>query len=273
MDWAALEAKTLRLKRNIFRQAEAAGGGYVAQGLSSAEVVAALFFRVLRLNPRQPDWPERDRFVLSVGHYAITVYAALAELGFFEASLLDTYSADGSRLEMIATEFAPGIEVGGGSLGQGLSQAVGMALSARRRGASWRTYALLSDGELEEGQTWEAAMVASHYELDNLCVIVDVNRVQADGYIDEVTGVEPVAPKWSAFGWEVREIDGNDLRQVLPALEARPPGRPYVVLASTRMGNGVSFLEDRPDVHYVRWSPADTARALEELEEGKRAAR
>ncbi|MCL6443110.1 MAG: transketolase [Alicyclobacillus sp.] len=257
----------LDMKKSVFRMAEAAGGGYVGQGLCAAEVVATLFFRVLRLDPANVEWEDRDRFILSVGHYAIAVYAAMERLGYFPSALLDTYSADGGALEMIATEATPGIEVGGGSLGQGLSQAIGLALSARLRKKPWRVYVLMSDGELEEGQTWEAAMLAAHYRLSNLTVIVDVNDVQADGFLADVTAVHPIPEKWAAFGWRTLEIDGNDLNQVERALliDSTGDGRPTVIIARTKIGNGVSFLEGRPDIHYIRWNKEQTERAMQEI--------
>ena len=232
----------LEIKRGVFRQAEASGGGYLGQGLGIAEIAAALYFHQLRVDPARPDWPDRDRFVLSPGHYTLAFYAALALRGFFPASLLDTSSADGSPLELISTESTPGIEVGGGSLGQGLSQGVGMALAARRRGAAWRTYVLTSDGELEEGQTWEAAMVAGHFHLENLTAFVDVNGMQVDGRVTSVATVEPVAEKWAAFGWHVSEIDGNDLSAVLYALEAGVPTKTHVLNLLHRL------VDERPPV-------------------------
>ncbi|WP_165452199.1 transketolase [Paenibacillus thalictri] len=263
-----LDELLLNLKKNVFRMAEAAGGGYVSQGLCAAEMVAALFYRVLRLDPNHPEWPDRDRFLLSVGHYAIGVYAAMAELGFFPPEKLDTYSMDGSELEMIGSEITPGVEITGGSLGQGLSQGIGLALGAKLRNQPWRVYVLMSDGELEEGQTWEAAMVAKHHKLDQLTVIVDVNDMQADGRIGDVTGILPIAEKWQAFGWNVIEMNGNDIDSVLKALQnsAVVKDLPTVIIANTIMGNGVSFLADRTDVHYVKWSHEQTQLAIADLE-------
>ncbi|WP_167859471.1 transketolase [Paenibacillus cymbidii] len=262
-----LEELVKELKRSVVRMTEAAGGGYIAQGFCSAEVMATLFYRVLRLDPHDSDWADRDRFLLSVGHYAIAVYAAMEKLGFFDKAMLDTYSADGSVIEMIGSEMTPGIEITGGSLAQGLSQGVGLAIAAKLRGHVWRTVVYMSDGELEEGQTWEAAMVAGHHKLDNLLVVVDVNGVQADGRIEDVTGILPIAEKWQAFGWRVLEIDGNDLQVVLESLTGgfAPDGRPTIVVANTIMGNGVSSLHGKPDVHYVRWTPEQSADALREI--------
>jgi len=266
-----IETLVSELKRRVVRMAAAAGGGYVAQGLGSAEMVATLFYRTLRLKPDEPEWPLRDRFLLSVGHYAIGVYAALSRLGFFTDDELDTYSADGSLIEMIGSERTPGFEMTGGSLAQGLSQGVGLALAAKLRGHAWRTVVYMSDGELEEGQTWEAAMVAKHHKLDNLLAIVDVNGMQADGNIDHVTGVLPIAEKWQAFGWQVIEIDGNHLQAVDRALDEafRSAGRPTIIVAHTIPGSGVSELQGKTDVHYVRWTKEQSDAACRELAEGR----
>ncbi|MBM7568360.1 transketolase [Paenibacillus sacheonensis] len=258
------------LKKTVVRMTEAAGGGYIAQGLGSAEMIAHLFYRVLRLDPAEPEWALRDRFLLSVGHYAIGVYAAMARLGYFPDELLNTYSADGSVIEMIGSETTPGFEITGGSLAQGLSQGVGLALAAKLRQHPWRTVVYMSDGELEEGQTWEAAMVAKHHGLDNLLAIVDVNGMQADGRIQEVTGILPIAEKWRAFGWDVAEIDGNDPAAVEQALgEAfRKEDKPMIIVAHTVPGNGVSELHGKHDVHYVRWTKEQSETALRELDFG-----
>lgn len=262
-----LDELILEMKRAVIRMTEAAGGGYLAQGLGSAEVIAALFYRTLRLDPEHPEWDNRDRFLLSVGHYAMAVYAALARLGYFEERLLDSYSADGSMLEMIGSERTPGFEITGGSLSQGLSQGVGLAMAAKLRNYPWRTIVYMSDGELEEGQTWEAAMVAAHHQLDNVLAIVDVNGMQADGRIEEVTGLLPIADKWHAFGWQVTEIDGNNIEEVMHALRHAVPahGKPTIIVAHTVMGNGVSSLHGKPDVHYVKWSREQSEQAWAEL--------
>lgn len=262
-----LDELVLDMKRSVIRMTEAAGGGYISQGLCSAEVIAVIFYRLLRLDPANPGWKERDRFLLSVGHYAIAVYAAMEKLGFFNAEMLDTYSADGSAMEMIGSEITPGFEITGGSLAQGLSQGVGLAIAAKLRNHPWRTIVYMSDGELEEGQTWEAAMVAKHHKLDNLLAIVDVNGVQADGRIEDVTGILPIAEKWQAFGWNVLEIDGNNLDIVMRTLQNCfiPHGKPTIIVANTIMGNGVSRLHGKPDVHYVKWANENTIQALAEL--------
>jgi transketolase len=205
--------------------------------------------------------------LLSVGHYAIAVYAAMEKLGYFDKALLDTYSTDGSVIEMIGSELTPGFEITGGSLAQGLSQGVGLAIAAKLRNHPWRTVVFMSDGELEEGQTWEAAMVAKHHKLDNLLAIVDVNGMQADGRIEDVTGILPIAEKWQAFGWNVIEIDGNHLDAVITAVEDcfKPNGKPTMIVSNTVMGNGVSQLHGKLDVHYVKWSPEQSIQALSEI--------
>jgi transketolase len=259
------------LKRSVIRMTEAAGGGYISQGLGSAEMMAAIFYRILRLDPGNPEWENRDRFLLSVGHYAISVYAAMMKLGFFEESLLDTYSADGSIIEMIGSEITPGFEITGGSLSQGLSQGVGLAIAAKLRKHPWKTIVFMSDGELEEGQTWEAAMVAKHHKLDNLLAIVDVNGMQADGKIGDVAGILPIAEKWEAFGWNVIEIDGNDIDAVMHTLEQAIPanGKPTIIVSHTIVGNGVSLLHGKHDVHYVKWSKEQSVIAYADLTKGK----
>jgi transketolase len=261
-----LEKLVIDLKKTVIHMADSAGGGYIGQGLGSAEMVAALFFRVLRLDPQNPKNPDRDRFLLSTGHYAIAVYAAMAKLGIIDAQLLDYYSADGTTLEMIGSEVTPGLEIGGGSLGQGLSRGVGHALAAKLRKYPWRTYVYMSDGELQEGQVWEAAMTAAHFQLDHLLVIIDFNGMQVEGGTHQITNMARMRERWEAFGWNVREINGNDLSEVLDALENSPvAGKPTVIIAHTVIGNGISFLQGREDIHYLKWSREDTAKAMAEL--------
>jgi transketolase len=262
-----LEDLLLDYKKYIFQMSEAAGSGYIAQGLCSAEMMAGLFFRTLRLDPQNFENPDRDRFLLSVGHYAISVYAAMVKLGCYSEDLLDTYSFDDSIFEMIATETTPGIEISGGALGQGLSRGVGVALAGKLKNASWKTYVYMSDGEMQEGQVWEAAMVAGNHKLDNLITIVDVNGMQVDGRIEDVSNIEPLADKWKSFGWNVVVIDGNNLNEVLTSLEMvqQPNGKPSLIIANTVMGNGISFLHGKTDVHYVKWNKELSSKALSEL--------
>ncbi len=268
-DVATLRRRAQAIRRDVLEMSSAAGGGYVGQGLESAELLAALYFREARLDPRNLDWEERDRIILSASHYGIAVYAILAELGVFSREHLATYCADDSDLEMIAEERTPGIEITGGSLSQGLSVGIGMALHAKRRGRSWRVYVYESDGPLAEGQFWEAALVAARFQLDNLCLIVDANGHQVDGRTADVLDTEPLAQKLSAFGWNALEIPGHDLDRIVAAFDAAraTKDRPTVVIARTKMGKGVSFLEARADCHYVRWQPGEAERALAEIGE------
>src|SRR5258708_4716524 len=215
-----LEACARRLRLHVLRMAEVVGQGYVGQGLDIADLLAVLYFHEMRYDPKRLDWPDRDRFVLSIGHYSIGLYAALAEAGVFPLEELDTYGADGSRLEMSGSEATPGFEMTGGSLGQGLSQAVGMALGVRLDGRAARVFNLLSDGELQEGATWEAAMAGAHYHLDNLFCFIDCNNQQADGPPRKIMGIEPVHAKWAAFGWHTQRVEGNDVDALLAALDA-----------------------------------------------------
>jgi transketolase len=266
-DLAVLEERARVIRHHVVTMARAAGGGYVGQGLSSAELMAALYFRELRHDPRNLAWPDRDRMLLSAAHYGIGVYAVMAELGVFARELLLTHCADDSPLEMIAEERTPGVEITGGSLGQGTSVGIGMALSAKLRGQSWRVYVYESDGPCEEGQMWEAALVAAHRKLDNLCLIVDANGRQVDGAVADILNIEPLAEKWRAFGWAAIEIDGHDLGQILAAFDRakQTKGKPTVIVARTTMGKGVSFLETRAECHYVRWRPGEAERALAEI--------
>lgn len=256
------------IKKSVLQMGISAGGGYIGQGIGSAEVISALFCKELRLDPKDPTNPNRDRFLLSTGHYAISIYAAMAELGLIPKELLKYYSADGTTLEMIGSEITPGLEIGGGSLGQGLSRGVGHALSAKLRKNSWNTYVYMSDGELQEGQVWEAAMVASHQKLDNLICVVDYNGLQIDGNVGEVTNMDHMIQRWESFGWNAKSIDGNNLTEVIESLNSIEKNeKPTIIISNTIIGNGISFLHGREDVHYVKWNENDHEKALKELEE------
>lgn len=267
-DLERLRRKAREIRRNVLLMARGKGEGYVGQGLGSADILAACYFHALRFDPKRPDWKGRDRFILSTGHYSIVLYATLTAAGFFSEELLSTYGADESPFGMSTCETTPGVEITGGSLGQGLCQAVGMALGSRLSGRNFRVFNFLSDGELQEGATWEAAMAASHFKLDNLFALVDVNNVQADGKVSEIMTIEPVVDKWKAFGWHTQRVDGNSLEALVGALEEaqRVPERPKVVVCDTLMGKGVSFLEKRPKGHFIRIDPDEWDRALKELE-------
>jgi transketolase len=264
-----LEDKAKKIRRSIIRMLGEAGSGHPGGSLSAADIVTALYFYVLRIRPEEPSWPERDRFILSKGHAAPVLYAALAERGFFPKEELLTLRKLGSRLQghPDMTKL-PGVEMSTGSLGQGLSVANGMALAGKLDGKGYRVYVLLGDGEVQEGMVWEAAMAASHYRLDNLTAILDHNKLQIDGPTSQVMSPEPLAAKWRAFGWHVLEISGHDLGQVLDALEEakKTKGKPTMIIANTVKGKGVSFMENQVDWHGVAPKPEQVARALEELE-------
>ena len=251
-DLAALRTRAANLRRHMLTMARGQGQGYIGQGLGIADLLAALYFHELRYDPDQPGWPGRDRFLLSTGHYSIALWAALAEAGILPVAELVTYGADDSRLEMSALDTTPGVELIGGSLGHGLGQGVGQALGLRLDGSDARVFVELSDGEMQEGSTWEAAMSAGHFGLDGLVALVDCNGIQADGPL--VLHMEPVADKWRAFGWDTSEIDGNDMAAVVAALHfARGRnGRPKAIILRTLPGKGVAQIEASEKSHFFR---------------------
>src|SRR5512134_1655404 len=249
---------------------EVQGQGYIGQALGMAEILAVAYGHALKLKPENPEWEGRDRFLLSHGHYAIAFYAALVEAGIISEEEMKTYGCDDSRLPMsgMAT-YTPGMEISGGSLGQGLAIAVGMALGLRQKNNPAFVYNCMSDGELDEGATWEAAMGAAHHGLDNLICLVDINNQQADGPSGKVLGFEPLADKWAAFGWHVQRVNGNDLAAVLQAFDSArklPDAKPRVILCDTLMGKGVPFLEQREKNHFIRVDPPEWQQAIEILD-------
>jgi transketolase len=252
---------------------EVQGQGYIGQALGIADVLAAAYFHALDYRADDPKWEGRDRFLLSVGHYAIALYAALMEAGILPEEELATYGMDDSRLPMSGmASYTPGMEITGGSLGQGLGIAIGMALGLRRKRSKAFVYNLMSDGELGEGSTWEAAMVAAHHRLGNLICLVDFNNQQADGKSTQMLSAEPVEAKWRAFGWHCQRVDGNDLVAVVAAFDAARAVTepvPRVIVFDTRMCKGVPFLEEREITHFVRVEPGEWGRALCVLEEGR----
>jgi len=260
-----------RIRRNVLQMAEVQGQGYVGQALGIADILAVLYFDRLRFRPGAPDWPERDRCLLSIGHYAIALYAVLAEAGVIDKAELETYGADESRLPMSGmASYTPGMEISGGSLGHGLGVAVGMALGLRHQGRAGKIYNLLSDGELDEGSTWEAAMAANHHELGALTAIVDVNALQADGPTTTVLRVEPIEDKWRAFGWAARRVDGNDIGALIEAfdqLEGESNHTPRAVICDTRIGRGVDLLETREKAHFMRIADHEWEICRRQLEE------
>jgi transketolase len=253
---AALRGAAYRIRRYALRMGEVQGQGYVGQALGMADILAVSYRHALNYRPDAPEWEGRDRFLLSHGHYAIALYAALLEAGIIPESELETYGSDDSRLPMsgMAT-YTPGMEISGGSLGQGLSIAVGMALGLRQKGNPAFVYNSMSDGELDEGSTWEAALSAAHHRLGNLVTLVDINNQQADGPSGKILGFEPLADKWAAFGWFVQRVNGNDIgavRAAFDAARAHDRAQPRVILFETLMGSGVPFLEERDKNHFIR---------------------
>jgi transketolase len=252
---------------------EVQGQGYVGQALGYADVLAVAYGHALHLKPNDPNWADRDRFLLSHGHYAIAFYAALIEAGIIPESELETYGSDDSRLPMsgMAT-YTPGMEISGGSLGQGLPIAVGMALGLRLQQSPAVVYNSMSDGELDEGSTWEAAMSAAHHQLSNLICLVDINNMQADGPSKAMLNFEPLSDKWASFGWHVQRVDGNDLAAVFNAFETarhlKEP-KPRVILCDTLMGKGVPFLEAREKNHFIRVDANEWQQALDILDANK----
>jgi transketolase len=267
-DVAALKSIARELRRQVIRMVAPTGQGYVQQGLGAADLFTALYFAEMRLDPADPRWPTRDRFLLSTAHNTAIFYATLAARGLIGPDLLGTYCHDGSALEINASErVGPMVEATCGSLGQGLSVGIGMALSARRRGLASRVYVVLGDGELQEGQVWEAALAAGSYGLANLCLLIDWNAMQVEGHVDQVMAMEPVDAKWRAFHWQVETIDGNDMDALLAALDrARATtDRPTCIIARTLAGKGAPCLEGVLG-HTMKLPPEMAARALAELQ-------
>jgi transketolase len=260
-----------RIRRYALDMGEVQGQGYIGQALGVADVLAVVYADQLRYRPEDPHWPDRDRFLLSIGHYAIALYAALAEAGFIPVEELETYGSDDSRLPMSGmASYTPGMEISGGSLGHGLGVATGMALGLRHLGNPARVFNLLSDGELDEGSTWEAAMACAHHGLDNVTAIVDVNALQADGPTEGVLRVEPIVDKWQAFGWHALRVDGNDVARLVNAFDMlrEHRGSPSVLICDTRIGQGVPLLATREKAHFMRVEEHEWQIAKEQLEEG-----
>ena len=268
---ANLRASAYRIRRNAVRMGEVQGQGYIGQALGWADVLAVAYKHAMQLRPDDPEWSGRDRFLLSHGHYAIALYAALIEAGIVPDEELESYGSDDSRLPMSGmASYTPGMEISGGSLGQGLAIGVGMALGLRYNNNPAFVYNSMSDGELDEGSTWEAAMGAAHHQLGNLLCLVDINNQQADGPSGKIMGFEPLADKWAAFGWYVQRVDGNDLAAVVQAFDnARnlKDAKPRVILFDTLMGKGVPFLEQREKNHFIRVDPPEWQQALSILDQ------
>lgn len=283
VDLDRLRDRARELRRTLLQMIAEAGSGHPGGSLSAADIVAALYFHELRHDPRRPDWPDRDRFILSKGHAVPVLYAALAECGYFDRNLLHTLRRLGSPLQgHPSVRDLPAVEASTGSLGQGLSIGVGEALAGCLDRRDYRVFVMLGDGECDEGQVWEAAMSAAHYGLSNLVAIVDANGFQLDGATDEIMDLGRLEEKWAAFGWDAVTIDGHDLAQVVQALAvprpdwsgASAPGRPAsarrprAIIARTVKGKGVSFMENNNEFHGRAPTAEELARALAELDEG-----
>ena len=268
MDYKQLEETARKIRVDIIKEVFAAGSGHPGGSLSAADIVTALYFNEMNVDPEDPNKPDRDKLILSKGHAAPVQYAALAERGFFSVSELSTLRKLGSRLQGHAKmDLVPGVEMSTGSLGQGFSASIGMALANKLDGNPGRIYALLGDGELQEGIVWEAAMSAGHYHLDNLCAIVDWNGLQIDGRNDDVMTVRPIDEKFRAFGFNTVSIDGHNFEDILDAFrQAREcKGKPTVIIASTHKGHGVSFMEDQAGWHGKAPNEEQARQAVEEL--------
>ncbi|WP_342239764.1 transketolase [Inquilinus sp. OTU3971] len=268
----SLAERARRIRRHALRMGEVQGQGYIAQALGIADVLAVSYFHALTYRPEDPEWDGRDRFLLSIGHYAIALYAALIEAGIIPEDEIETYGSDDSRLPMSGmAAYTPGMEITGGSLGHGLAIAVGFCLALKRKASGSFVYTLFSDGELDEGATWEAALSAGSFGLDNLIGIVDVNNMQADGPSTGVLDFEPLAPKFEAFGWFVQRVDGNDIDGLVRAFDAARthPGRqPRLVICDTRMAKGVPFLEARERNHFLRVDKDEWQQAIRIIDAG-----
>lgn len=268
----SLERRAYAIRRKALQMGKVQGQGYIGQALGIADVLAAAYFHALRYRADDPRWEERDRFLLSIGHYAIALYAVLMEAAILPEDELSTYGLDDSRLPMSGmASYTPGMEITGGSLGQGLGIGVGMALGLKRKGSGARVFNLMSDGELGEGSTWEAAMAAAHHRLDNLVCLVDFNNQQADDKSTAVLSSEPVTDKFEAFGWRAQRVDGNDLPAIVAAFDTAregAAGTPQAIVFDTKMCKGVPFLETREITHFVRVDPHEWDEALALLDRG-----
>ena len=260
------EDLALRLRRHVVRMCSLGGSSHVGSALSMADIVALLYGEVLRVDPARPQWPDRDRFILSKGHAGACIYAALAERGFFPVDMLDQHYRNGSKLSgHVSHKGVPGVEVSTGSLGHGLGIGAGMAFNLRRLGGTQRVFVVLSDGECDEGSVWEAALFAGHHRLSNLCVVIDHNKLQSLGPVAETLRLDPLDDKWQAFGWATNRVDGHDHAALRAAFAARDPDRPTCIIADTVKGRGVSFMEGQVLWHYRAPQGEEFAAAMREL--------
>lgn len=269
-DVELLEKQAVQLRQDIVSMIHAAKAGHPGGSLSAVEMVTALYFHVMKLDPQNPKWADRDRFILSKGHSCPVMYAALARRGYFDPAILNTLREYHSILQGHPDmNKVPGVDMSAGSLGNGLSVGVGMALSGKLHHQDYMTYVMLGDGEIQEGMVWEAAMAASHHDLKNLVAIVDCNGVQINGWTNEIMTVEPIAGKWRSFGWKVVEVNGHNMKDVLTALHtAKTMRHPTAILMRTVKGKGVSFMEDDSKWHGAAPSDEELVKAISEIQEG-----
>ena len=270
----SLQAKARQLRCDMVDVTVWAGGAHIGGALSMTDVLTALYYHYLSVKPAEPGWPERDRFVLSKGHGGVGLAAVLADKGYYDKELLREFNHFKSPFGMhLDGNKVPGVDASTGSLGHGLSMSVGMALGARFQKQTWRTYCLLGDGECNEGSVWEAAMAAHHYKVDTLTAFVDRNHMMIDGRTEDIMSLEPLAEKWKAFGWEVREIDGHDYAQIGAAIEGAQAtkGAPSVIICNTVKGKGVDFMEDQVKWHYGSIDSELAARAKASIQAGAKA--
>ena len=263
----ALRRRAVRIRRLALEMVTRARASHIGSALSIADIVAALYGEVMRYDPADPAWADRDRLLLSKGHACVVIYAALADADFFPLERLETYGCDGSDLMNHISHKVPGVEFSTGSLGHGLPFGTGKALAAKKRGAGWRTFVILGDGEMAEGSNWEAMLFAAHHGLDNLVGIIDYNKLQSLTTVEQTLRIEPLAEKIAAFGWSVREVDGHDVRAIADALSTAPwePGKPGMLIAHTIKGKGVSYMENQVAWHYRNPSEEQLAEAIAEL--------
>lgn len=263
-----LKRKAIEIRMMLLRLIHQAQTGHTGGSLSNTDILTALYYHTMKHDPQNPQWEERDRFVASKGHSVESLWAILADLGYFPAEELKTYSAFGTRLIGHPNNKVPGIEMNTGALGHGLPISVGMALAAKRNKQNYRVFCLMGDGEQAEGSIWEGAMAGAHYKLDNLVGIIDRNRLQISGNTEDVMGIEPLGSKWAAFGWHVVEVDGHDFAQLIDVLDTAPmfPGKPTLVMANTIKGKGVSFAENKVEWHHHVLNDEQLELALTELQ-------
>jgi transketolase len=263
----SLQEKARWVRRTTLQMIAEAGSGHPGGSLSEIEILVSLYYKILRLDPKNPQWPDRDRFILSKGHCCPPLYAILADKGYFPIETLHTLRKFGSILQGHPSIITPGIDTVSGSLGNGLSVGTGMAMAGRKNGKDYRVYVLLGDGEIQEGCVWEAAMCAAHHKLCNITAIVDYNKLQINGETNTIMNLEPLADKWAAFGWNVREVDGHSFPELLDAFQEKKENeKPSVIIAHTIKGKSVSFMENDCGWHGKCPSPEQLTSALEELE-------